>query len=78
MEVIMKNTYLTVKVEPEFRTVVEKMAKSDRRSLADETLYLMEIGLKFVESYVNSPKSALGLTQESIPAHQAAGWKPQA
>jgi hypothetical protein len=49
MEVIMKQATLTIRVENELKEKITRMAKKQRRSLADETAYLMEIGLKVME-----------------------------
>jgi hypothetical protein len=46
---IMKETTLTIKIEAELREKIVLKAKKERRSIGDETAYLMEIGLKAVE-----------------------------
>jgi predicted transcriptional regulator len=45
----MKETTLTIKIEPELREKIILKAKKERRSIGDETAYLMEIGLKAIE-----------------------------
>jgi predicted transcriptional regulator len=45
----MKETTLTIKIEPELREKIVLKAKKERRSIGDETAYLMEIGLKAIE-----------------------------
>jgi predicted transcriptional regulator len=45
----MKNSFLTIKVEPELRARVKTIAEKERRSIADQTAYLMELGIKALE-----------------------------
>ena len=45
----MKNAFLTIKVEPELKEKIERMAKTERRSLADQAAYLAELGIKAIE-----------------------------
>jgi hypothetical protein len=49
----MKNATLTIRVETNLREKVINMAKRERRSLADQTAYLMELGLKSLENDSN-------------------------
>jgi len=45
----MKQTTLTIRVETRLKEKVAARAKKERRSLAEETAYLMEIGLRVME-----------------------------
>jgi hypothetical protein len=45
----MKTAFLTIKVERELREKIEAMAKAERRSFADQTAYLAELGIKVLE-----------------------------
>jgi hypothetical protein len=45
----MKNSTLTIRVEESLKNRISLRAKKERRSLADETAYLMEIGLRVIE-----------------------------
>jgi hypothetical protein len=49
----MKNTFLTIKVELELKKKIEAMAKAERRSLASQTAYLTELGIKALERQLN-------------------------
>jgi predicted transcriptional regulator len=46
----MKNVTLTIRVETELKNKVFELAKKERRSIADQTAYLMEMGLKALEA----------------------------
>ena len=46
----MKEAFLTIKVETELREKVAQMAKKEKRSIAAQTAYLMELGIKVLES----------------------------
>jgi hypothetical protein len=45
----MKNRYLAVKVGPELKERIAELAKNERRSIADQTAYLVEMGLRSLE-----------------------------
>jgi predicted transcriptional regulator len=64
----MKNAFLTIKVEPELRERIEAMAKAERRSLADQTAYLAELGIKALERQIG-PMYA---NREPVPMGEAA------
>jgi predicted transcriptional regulator len=55
----MKNAFLTIKVEPELRERVEQLAKKEHRSIADQTAYLMELGIKAMEGRFSDPSYTL-------------------
>jgi hypothetical protein len=61
----MKNAFLTIKVESELREKIKALAKVERRSLADQTAYLAELGIKALERqigplYVNRNPAPMG------------------
>jgi hypothetical protein len=71
---------LTIRVENELKAKIALKAREDRRSLADETAYLMEIGLRLMERLPDPitkevAGQSYGLLPGSIPANQTAGIK---
>jgi predicted transcriptional regulator len=55
----MKDTYMTIKLDAPLRERVEDLAKTERRSLADQAAYLMEKGLIWLEKQDFSEKRPL-------------------
>ena len=45
----MKNAFLTMKVEPELKKKIERMAQLERRSFSDQAAFLAELGIKVLE-----------------------------
>jgi len=45
-----KESFLTIKVESKMRDKVTKMARVERRTVAAQTAYLMELGIKAFET----------------------------
>jgi len=45
-----KESFLTIKVESKMRDKVTRMAKAERRTVAAQTAYLMELGIKTIEA----------------------------
>jgi hypothetical protein len=59
----MKQSTLTIRVETKLKEKVAARARKERRSLADETAYLMEIGLKIME---RQPDPILANTAQAV------------
>jgi plasmid stability protein len=65
----MKESTLTIRVENELKEKIALRAKRERRSLADETAYLMEIGLRVMERH---PDPVCAAESPSVLAQTAA------
>jgi len=50
-----KESFLTIKVESKMRDKVTKMARAERRTVAAQTAYLMELGIKAIEEQGLNP-----------------------
>jgi predicted transcriptional regulator len=61
----MKDTTLTIRLESDLRAKIESRAKRERRSLANESAYLMEIGLSFLERQSSTPDNDYQYAKEA-------------